>query len=267
MMKKVISVALALLLVFALTASFAAKDSPEGKEYYNITVSWEPEDGSLGTAETDKNKVAKDATGDDAIVTLTALEDGDGYFTLWIIEGDYEIVEGDESSTVLKIRPKSDIHAIASYSVDEDFLTIFVTTRGDGTASADPTKVQKGSNNTVTLTAVDGLDTFVIWELNCKYDIVSGSLTDRTLVIRPYTDIHAVAVFESSGTVSTPDSEPTESTSSNPGSTPEPSPGEPSGPSNGSGTSPKTGDPLFIVIGLAVLALGAGTLAVKKIKE
>ena len=68
-MKKIVSVALALILVFALSASFAAKKSPTGKEYYNITVAWEPDDGSLGTAETDKNKVAKDATGDDAIVT------------------------------------------------------------------------------------------------------------------------------------------------------------------------------------------------------
>ncbi len=36
---------------------------------------------------------------------------------------------------------------------------------------------------------------------------------------------------------------------------------------NTSSTAPKTGDPLPLLIGLGVLALGTGALAVKKIKE
>ena len=242
-MKRLISVVLALILVFALTASFAAKDSPSGKDYYAITVDYEPADGSLGTAAADKNQVPKTASGDDGQITLTATEK-DGFFTLWIIDGDYEVVSGDEESPVMTIIPKSDIHATASFSQDEDYLTMTVSVIGDGTASVNPPKVKKGSGDTVTFTAVDGKDTFVNWTLECEYDIVEGSLTSRTLVIRPYTDVHGIAKFVGS----TPDEKPTEKP-------------------NDSKTSPKTGDPLWIILGLAVLALGAGAIAVKKIKE
>lgn len=38
-------------------------------------------------------------------------------------------------------------------------------------------------------------------------------------------------------------------------------------PGNPDKSSPKTGDPLWIVLGLSILALGAGAVAVKKIKE
>lgn len=244
-MKKIISVALALVMVFALTMSVAAKDSPSAKGYYSITVSTEPADGSLGTADTDKAQVDKTATGSDAEVTLTA-EETDGFFTLWIIEGDYEIVDGDLEYPELVIIPKSDIHAIASFSIEEEFLTMTAKAKGDGTATVSPASVPKGSNQLVTFTATDGKDTFTEWILECKYDIVEGSLKSRTLVIRPYTDVHGTAVFTSDGTSSNVSG---------------------GGSANTGTTSPKTGDPLFIIIGLAVLALGAGALAVKRIKE
>ena len=165
-MKRIISVALALVMIFALAATFAAKDSPSGDEYYLITVTYEPSDGSLGTAKGDKDKVKVGSEGDDSTVTLTAEKKNNGEFTGWTIDG--------------------------------------------------------------------------------KYEIVSGSLTSETLVIRPLSDIKAVAKFTKPGT---PDS----SSSKQSG--------------NEDKTSPKTGDPLWIVLGLAVLALGAGALAVKKIKE
>ena len=38
-------------------------------------------------------------------------------------------------------------------------------------------------------------------------------------------------------------------------------------PGNPDKSSPKTGDPIWIVVGLSILALGAGAVAVKKIKE
>ncbi len=38
-------------------------------------------------------------------------------------------------------------------------------------------------------------------------------------------------------------------------------------PGNSEKSSPKTGDPLWIILGLSILALGAGAVAVKKIKE
>lgn len=166
-MKKLVSVVLALVMIFALTATFAAEESPIGKEYYIITVDYIPADGSLGTASSDKSKVKVDAVGEDGNVTITAVEKGNGEFVNWTIEG--------------------------------------------------------------------------------KYDIVSGSLTDTVMVIKPLSDIHATAKFTAPGT--TPDSS-----------------SKPANPDN-SKSSPKTSDPLWIVLGMAVLALGAGALAVKKIKE
>ena len=162
-MKKIVSLALVLMLVFALTISVAAKvDSPSGKDHYAITTAYDPGDGSLGTASSDKNQVDVTASGDDALVHLTASQTK-GVFSKWTISGDYEIVEGDLNSPKLTIIPKS--------------------------------------------------------------------------------DIHAVAVFKGSG-VSTPDDS-----------------------GNKSDTSPKTGDPLLFVLALGILALGAGAVAVKKIKE
>ena len=57
---------------------------------------------------------------------------------------------------------------------------------------------------------------------------------------------------------------------SSPAATEAPNPTSPSSStssSGGSSTSPKTGDPLFLILGVGVLAIGAGALAVKRIKE
>lgn len=169
MMKKLVSIALALVMIFALTATVAAETypSPTPKDHYIIIVEYDPSDGSLGTADSDKKTVEVDAAGEDGEVKLTAVEKGNGEFIKWTIEGDYEIV--------------------------------------------------------------------------------SGSLTDPVLVIKPKSDIHAIAYF------------------TQPGATPD-TPAKPSNPDN-SKSSPKTGDPLWIVLGLSILALGAGAVAVKKIKE
>lgn len=166
-MKKLVSVVLALVMIFALTATFAADESPVGKDRYSIVVGYDPADGSLGTAGGNKSNVKVDAVGEDGEVKLTAVKEGNGEFIKWVIEG--------------------------------------------------------------------------------KYDIVSGSLTDPVIVIKPLSDINAVAKFAAPGT--TPDSS-----------------SKPANPDN-SKSSPKTSDPLWIVLGMAVLALGAGALAVKKIKE
>lgn len=166
-MKRMISVALALVMIFALAATVAAKDSPVGKDYYAIDVGYSPADGSLGTASGDKSNVKIDAVGEDGTVKLTA---------------------------VLK----------------------------------------------------DGSE-FLGWDISGKYEIVSGTLKDSVIVVKPLSDIKAVAKFSSEAS---PDSSSSKS-----------------GSGNDDKTSPKTADPLWIVLGLAVLALGAGALAVKKIKE
>lgn len=232
-MKKVISIALVAMMIFALaTASFSAAISPTPEGKYKISVSTE---GS-GTASSSTISVAEDGT-----VTLTATE-GDGYFTKWIMTGKYTVVSGDEYSPEFTIKPTTDITAIASFSVEKDYLTIFVDNSGDGSVSANPTKVKKGSGDTVTLTATEKDAPFTGWSLACEYEIVEGSLTSKTLVIKPLTDVHATAYFgkdvpaNNSGT-------------------------------NGGSTSPQTGDYTVAMIALILMAMGLGVFAVKKIKE
>ena len=165
-MKKLVSIVLALVMIFALTATFAAADSPTPKDFYTIVVDYDPADGSLGTADGDKKTVSVEAVGEDGEVKLTAVQKGNGVFVKWVIGGEYEIV--------------------------------------------------------------------------------SGSLNDSVIVIKPLSDINATAQF------------------TQPGATPD-SPSKPSNPDEGK-SSPKTGDPLWIVLGLSILALGLGAVAVKKIK-
>ena len=74
-------------------------------------------------------------------------------------------------------------------------------------------------------------------------EIVSGDLKSAVLVIRPLTDIYAVAKFSKEGETVVPT---------------EPSKDQP--------TSPKTGYPIAMVIALMGLAIFGGAFAVKKIK-
>lgn len=232
-MKKLISVALVLMMVVALaTASFSAAGSPTPTEKAKITVSAE----GNGTASADKSSVV---IGEDGIVTVSAVEAG-GYFTKWIIEGQIEPVEGDEYTATFTFKPLGDVTAIASFSVDPEYLTISGNATGDGSWTATPNKVLKGSGETVTLTATEANDPFVKWVLECQYDVVSGSLTEKTLVIRPYTDINVTAVFGSDTPSENPDDD---------------------------NTSPKTGDNTVTFIAIVLMAMALGMFAVKKIKE
>lgn len=115
-MKRIISIALALVMIFALTATVAALDSPMGKEYYKIGVSYEPGDGSLGTAAGDKSNVKIDAVDEDGHVRLTALKKNNASFIGWDISGKYEIVSGTLKDSVIVVRPLSDIHAVAKFT-------------------------------------------------------------------------------------------------------------------------------------------------------
>ena len=77
--------------------------------YLNITT--EAVAPSDGTASVDKPRIAKDQG---IVVTLTATETN-GTFVEWDLQCDYNIVEGDLKSKVLKIEPLTDIHAIAYF--------------------------------------------------------------------------------------------------------------------------------------------------------
>ena len=238
-MKKLISIALVAMMIFALaTASASALNSPYTVGKYKVSVDVE---GS-GSVSGSKNSVDISDPDENGNITLTAT-DKDGYFTKWIIDGTYEIISGDLYSPEFVIKPTSDVKAVASFSVEKDYLTITVKSTGDGSAAADPTKVKKGSGDTVTLTATEKNDPFIKWELACDYEIVDGSLTSKTLVIKPLTDVNVTAVFGS-------DNAGTTSAGTNTGS-----------------TSPATGDYSVMMIALVLMALGLGAFAVKKIKD
>jgi len=116
-MKKLITVALVIVMIFSLSVTvFAADyDSPQPKETYSIAVSYSPADGSLGVASSDKNQVTIDSEDGKVILTATVK---DGKFNRWDIKGEYEIVEGSLTSPKLVIIPKSDISANAIFEKD-----------------------------------------------------------------------------------------------------------------------------------------------------
>ena len=235
-MKRFVALILAVVMVFALAVGASALKSPEGKEYYKITSTVEYEGRTAGDATSYKVEKNSDET-----ITLTA-NAHDGFFTRWIISGGYEIVDGSLDSPVITIRPTSDVKAVASYRKEADYLTITVesVTNGNGYGTTDKSKVPVGSDEVVTLTAVEVNDTFEQWELYCDYTIVEGSLKSKVLKIIPYTDIRAVAYFKGASK---------------------------SGTGDDSKTSPKTGDPLYAVIPFMAIALAAAFISMKKLKE
>lgn len=103
---------------YAIIATNTSRDEPTAKTYYSIITDVE----GNGTATCSSSKVSK--TSCDAVTLIAIDAEEDGYFTKWILGGEYEIVEGDEYSSQLTIRPKSDIMAIASFSVEPDYLNI-----------------------------------------------------------------------------------------------------------------------------------------------
>ena len=238
-MRKLISLALAIVMVLSFAViAVSAEISPD--KYYEVVVGSE----GNGTASTDKSQVL--ANDDTDYATLTATANG-GYFTKWIVTGSYTAISGDEYSDVFVIRPTSHVTAIASFSKEADVLTMSGDTLGNGKISINPLTVVKNSGATVTLTATpDPGESFITWTLACEYDIVSGSLTTETLVIKPYTDVKVTGVFTKNGQ-KPDDYKPSDSASSD--------------------TSPKTGDPTLAIIAIILMATLAGAFAVKKIKE
>lgn len=117
-----------------------------------------------------------------------------------------------------------------------------------GTAEADKYSVKIGTDETVTLTAIEGDGTFQEWTIDGDYKLVTGDLDSKVVVIRPNSDVHATAIFKTSGQSTTSSSA--------------------SGTNSGS-TSPKTGNISYALI-LMLIAVVAGVVAVivsKKVKR
>lgn len=234
-MKRVAAIVLVLMLVFACAVSTAAQDSPTGKEYLKIVAIAE----GPGTASTSANKVEK-GSGDTVVLTATP---DNSYFTRWIIKGEYDLVEGEGmEDEVLTIRPKTDIEAIASFRVDKDYLTMSAEARtpGHDTAAVEPVKVPMDGRTTATFTATEVDGTFIEWEFQCEYKLVSGDLKSKVVTIIPYTDVHGIAYFNTGAKPDNP---------------------------NDSDTAPKTGDPIVYAVPIMLLALCAAVVAAKKLKE
>ena len=225
---------IALMLIFVFTVSAAAQSSPTGKEYYKISTDTQ---GS-GTATASANKVEKESG---ETVTLTAVDE-DGFFTRWIIDGDYELVDGATiSDPVITVIPHSDLNVTGNFSVEEDYLnmTAVAVTPGHDTAAVAPARVRKGADEQVVFTATEVDSKFIEWEFQCDYKLVSGDLKSKTVTIIPYTDVKGIAYFEQGATPPNPDD---------------------------SETAPRTGDPVLYVIPFMMMALAAAIVAAKKLK-
>lgn len=254
---------------------------------------------SLVSVSTDKVSVD---SGETITVTVDeeATSDSSLVFDYLYFDGEFEIVEGslDEfitsHDTVVVLKPMSDIYIEAYFydpyyeePSDPDYYSELPNISGpdiycdhdgsgkvdykdklmdiDGDGYFDIADTDEGFIwiKNVTYTAVpDGAD-FVRWELDGDYELISGSLTDPVIVVRPKSiRLSGTAIFADSPALAHKPAE-------KPEATPDQKPSSSGNGSSGSGsaTSPKTRDmlPLFAVITLS--ALFAGCFAVAKIKE
>lgn len=95
-MKKIIALVIAFAVFMSLGIVAFAEGSPEGNKKYNITITINGEE---------EEKILQE--GD--TITLIATDEEGFSFEGWNITGDYEIVEGDENSEILVIRPLGDL--------------------------------------------------------------------------------------------------------------------------------------------------------------
>lgn len=117
---------LALLLVASVSVvAFAAGSPVQPGTTFDVAVS---------NANSNNGKVEK-VVNEDGTITLTVnLADG-AKFAKWVINGDYEIVEGSLTSTTITIKASADLKVEASYEGD----TTTTTTAVDKTAGNDST--------------------------------------------------------------------------------------------------------------------------------
>ena len=128
--------------------------------------------------------------------------------------------------------------------VETEYYYMTVEAVGPGKATVSTDKVKVGSDETVTFTATEDGGKFLRWEFQCEYDVISGNVandtsTDNVVVLKPKSDIHAIAYFEG---------------------------GEKPSKKDDSSSSPKTGYPLLAVFAVMGLAACTGVFAAKKIK-
>lgn len=108
---KVLIATIMLVLAFS-SVSVLAATSPEGSKLNNVKVNGQSV-GKKGASTLKVNggtvKVSNGALEPGKKVTLVAKASDGNTFAKWVIEGDYEIVEGDLTSETLVIIPKEDV--------------------------------------------------------------------------------------------------------------------------------------------------------------
>lgn len=249
-MKKLIALITALILVLSTATVAYGAISPEGKKEYLVQVYNNVTDSKddMASVEVGQNYTA-------------SAKDIPGYiFVGWDISGEYDIVSGDLSSADITVLPKSDLVLTAMYTLvvdmDDDEVIIEHTSNIEG-LEENFEIVKKGE--TIDLSTSETLPgyVFVKWEIYGEYEIISGSLNDTDLVIRPLGNIIVKRIFEE---VDEKPGKPEEDDKDKDESDKKP----PKGEANDSDKSPQTGM-MLPIFGL-LATLGAGIISKAKSK-
>ena len=235
-----------------LKATIRIKTVAWWEDYWYATA--DVKEGS-GTADVTPDKVLQ---GSDDTFTFTAVPDEGWEFVGWEFGDDniYEIIDGSLTDPTLVVKPGSDLDAHAIFKpietepgIDYWYATADVK-EGEGNATVDPAKVIQNSDDTFTFVATpdEGWE-FVGWEFGDDniYEIIDGSLTDPTLVVKPGSDLDAHAIFKPIETEppTTPPTEPKTEPKTEPPTTPptEPKTEPPTTPPTEPPTTPPTTPP------------------------
>ena len=166
-MKKVLSILFAVLLMCCAAVSVSANPSPTPPPVLDyLIVDAIPVPKEAGTATPEITNPETVLVGSGELVTLTATP-FEGYkFSHWkFIYGDYEIVEGTLTTSVVIIRPtgSSDIRAEA-YFVKEDEPITIPPTESVPTLPTDPVSPPTGADTSaiITVAAVASITTMAV---------------------------------------------------------------------------------------------------------
>ena len=181
-MKKLIALIISIVFIFtmAIPAFAETVSSPQNPVNYIVTCY-----GVQGVKDGSTSSVLKGSQ-----VTLTA-DETRGVFDKWTISGNYSIVSGDLNSKSITIKPDSDVTVKAGFNANPD-VSYRVTCVGvSGLKNGGIITVNRGESFTVTPN--ETLGTFVKWGVTGSYDIVSGSLNEKTLTLTPKSNLVVIA--------------------------------------------------------------------------
>lgn len=142
-MKRIIAFATVVMLLMFSTVSVMAEVSPTSETKYKVTIGTTSSSTSVsvepGSITTSSNEITE---GEE--ITLTATENDGFTFSTWVIDGEYELVDGYSlTDKVIVIIPLSDVTINAEF-VDADGETS--TTDGTGSDDTSATSPKTGES-------------------------------------------------------------------------------------------------------------------------